>query len=183
MFSNIFKYSDDKKYLNSYYFENKYLIRNIIDRKIVCFFKVFFFFIYYFCLSLKQVLKHILSAFLVGGIIGMIGEFFLNLYQKLFSFSEKEATPIMLITLILIAAILTGLGLYDRLGNFAGAGSFIPITGFSNAMTSSALEARTEGLVTGIGANIFKLGGAVITFGIVASFIVGGLRYVISYFW
>ena len=126
----------------------------------------------------KQVLKHTLSAFLVGGIIGMIGEFFLNLYQKLFSFSEKEATPIMLITLILIAAILTGLGLYDRLGNFAGAGSFIPITGFSNA-----LEARTEGLVTGIGANIFKLGGAVITFGIVASFIVGGLRYVISYFW
>ena len=121
----------------------------------------------------KQVLKHILSAFLVGGIIGMIGEFFLNLYQKLFSFSEKEATPIMLITLILIAAILTGLGLYDRLGNFAGAGAFIPIT----------LEARTEGLVTGIGANIFKLGGAVITFGIVASFIVGGLRYVISYFW
>ena len=113
----------------------------------------------------------------------MIGEFFLNLYQKLFSFSEKEATPIMLITLIFIAAILTGLGLYDRLGNFAGAGSFIPITGFSNAMTSSALEARTEGLVTGIGANIFKLGGAVITFGIVASFIVGGLRYVISYFW
>ena len=126
----------------------------------------------------KQVLKHTLSAFLVGGIIGMIGEFFLNLYQKLFSFSEKEATPIMLITLIFIAAILTGLGLYDRLGNFAGAGSFI-----SNAMTSSALEARTEGLVTGIGANIFKLGGAVITFGIVASFIVGGLRYVITYFW
>ena len=119
----------------------------------------------------KQVLKHTLSAFLVGGIIGMIGEFFLNLYQKLFSFSEKEATPIMLITLIFIAAILTGLGLYDRLGNFAGAGSFIPITGFSNAMTSSALEART------------KLGGAVITFGIVASFIVGGLRYVITYFW
>ena len=75
------------------------------------------------------------------------------------------------------------IGIYDRLGNFAGAGSFIPITGFSNAMTSSALEARSEGLVTGIGANIFKLGGAVITFGIVASFIVGGLRYVITYFW
>ena len=129
----------------------------------------------------KQVLKHTFNAFIVGGIIGMIGEFFLNFYQKIFSFSEKEATPIMLITLILIAAILTGLGIYDRLGNFAGAGSFIPITGFSNAMTS--LEARSEGLVTGIGANIFKLGGAVITFGIVASFIVGGLRYVITYFW
>ena len=131
----------------------------------------------------KQVLKHTASAFLVGGVIGMIGEFFLNLYKELFSFSEKEATPIMLITLILIAAILTGLGIYDRLGDFAGAGSFIPITGFSNAMTSSAMEARSEGFVTGIGANIFKLGGAVITFGIVASFVLGGIRYVITYFW
>ena len=65
----------------------------------------------------KQVLKHTASAFLVGGVIGMIGEFFLNLYKELFSFSEKEATPIMLITLILIAAILTGLGIYDRLGD------------------------------------------------------------------
>lgn len=119
----------------------------------------------------------------MGGVIGMIGEFFLNLYKELFSFSEKEATPIMLITLILIAAILTGLGIYDRLGDFAGAGSFIPITGFSNAMTSSAMEARSEGFVTGIGANIFKLGGAVITFGIVASFVLGGIRYVITYFW
>lgn len=131
----------------------------------------------------KQVLKHTTSAFLVGGVIGMIGEFFLNLYKELFSFSEKEATPIMLITLILIAAILTGLGIYDRLGDFAGAGSFIPITGFSNAMTSSAMEARSEGFVTGIGTNIFKLGGAVITFGIVASFVLGGIRYVITYFW
>ena len=122
----------------------------------------------------KQVLKHTASAFLVGGVIGMIGEFFLNLYKELFSFSEKEATPIMLITLILIAAILTGLGIYDRLGDFAG---------FSNAMTSSAMEARSEGFVTGIGANIFKLGGAVITFGIVASFVLGGIRYVITYFW
>lgn len=131
----------------------------------------------------KQVLKHVFNAFIVGGIIGMIGEFFLNLYQEIFSFSEKEATPIMLITLILIASILTGLGVYDRLGDFAGAGSFIPITGFSNAMTSSALEGKSEGLVTGIGASIFKLGGAVITFGIVASFVLGGLRYVITYFW
>ena len=112
----------------------------------------------------KQVLKHTASAFLVGGVIGMIGEFFLNLYKELFSFSEKEA-------------------IYDRLGDFAGAGSFIPITGFSNAMTSSAMEARSEGFVTGIGANIFKLGGAVITFGIVASFVLGGIRYVITYFW
>ena len=84
---------------------------------------------------------------------------------------------------VLIAAILTGLGIYDRIGKRAGAGTFIPITGFSNSMTSSALEAKSEGLVTGIGANIFKLGGTVITFGIVASFVLGGIRYVFSFIW
>lgn len=89
----------------------------------------------------------------------------------------------MIITLIFIAAVLTGLGVFDRLANIGGAGTFIPITGFSNAMTSCALEGKSEGLVTGIGSNIFKLGGAVITFGIVASFILGGLRYVLSFFW
>lgn len=130
----------------------------------------------------KHVLKNTIYAFLFGGAIGAIGEFFLELYQNLFSISEKDAGPIMIITLVFLAAILTGLGIYDRLGNIAGAGTFIPITGFSNAMTSCALDAKTEGLVTGIGASIFKLGGAVITFGIVASFVLGGLRYVVSFF-
>lgn len=131
----------------------------------------------------KQALKNTINAFLFGGVIGAIGQFFLDLYQNIFSLSEKDAGPIMIITLVFIAALLTGLGIYDRLGNIAGAGTFIPITGFSNAMTSCALEAKSEGLVTGIGANIFKLGGAVITFGIVASFVLGGLRYVFSFFW
>ena len=130
----------------------------------------------------KHVLQNPIYAFLFGGAIGAIGEFFLELYQNLFSISEKDAGPIMIITLVFLAAILTGLGIYDRLGNIAGAGTFIPITGFSNAMTSCALDAKTEGLVTGIGASIFKLGGAVITFGIVASFVLGGLRYVVSFF-
>ena len=89
----------------------------------------------------------------------------------------------MIITMVLIASILTGLGIYDRLGAKCGAGTFIPITGFANAMTSSAMEGKSEGLVTGIGANIFKLGGCVIMFGIVSSFILGGIRYVIGYFW
>ena len=130
----------------------------------------------------KQVLKNTFFAFLFGGIIGMIGQFFLDLYQQLFSLSEKDAGPIMIITLILLAALLTGFGVFDRIANIGGAGTFIPITGFSNAMTSSALEGKSEGLVTGIATNIFKLGGAVITFGIVASFVLGGLRYVISFF-
>lgn len=131
----------------------------------------------------KQVLKNTINAFLFGGFIGVIGQFFLELYQNIFSVTEKEAGPIMIITLILLAAICTGIGIYDRIADIGGAGMFIPITGFSNAMTSCALEGKSEGLVTGIGASIFKLGGAVITFGIVASFILGGLRYVLSLFW
>lgn len=131
----------------------------------------------------KAVLKHCIYAFVYGGAIGAIGQFFLELYMNIFEIDQQEATPMMIITIVLIAAILTGLGIYDRLGKKAGAGTFIPITGFANSMTSSALEAKSEGLVTGIGANMFKLGGTVITFGIVASFVLGGIRYVISLIW
>lgn len=131
----------------------------------------------------KTVLKHCIYAFVYGGAIGAIGQFFLELYMNIFEIDQQEATPMMIITIVLIAAILTGFGIYDRLGKKAGAGTFIPITGFANSMTSSALEARSEGLVTGIGANMFKLGGTVITFGIVASFVLGGIRYVISLIW
>ncbi len=131
----------------------------------------------------KQVGKHCLSAFIYDGIIGAVGQGILEFYMYIFDVSEKEATPMMIITIVLAAAILTGLGIYDRIGKKAGAGTFIPITGFANSMTSSALEAKSEGLVTGIGANMFKLGGTVITFGIVASFVLGGIRYVISLIW
>lgn len=131
----------------------------------------------------KTVLKHCIYAFVYGGAIGAIGQFFLELYMNIFEIDQQEATPMMIITIVLIVAILTGLGIYDRLGKKAGAGTFIPITGFANSMTSSALEAKSEGLVTGIGANMFKLGGTVITFGIVASFVLGGIRYVISLIW
>lgn len=131
----------------------------------------------------KKVLKHCIYAFVYGGAIGAIGQFFLELYMNIFEINQQEATPMMIITIVLIAAILTGFGIYDRLGKKAGAGTFIPITGFANSMTSSALEAKSEGLVTGIGANMFKLGGTVITFGIVASFVLGGIRYVISLIW
>lgn len=131
----------------------------------------------------KHILKNCVNAFIYGGIIGVIGQGVLDFYQYIFDCSEKEATPMMTITLVLAAVILTGLGVYDKLAKNAGAGTFIPITGFANSMASSAIESKSEGLVTGIGANMFKLGGTVITFGIVASFILGGIRYVFEYFW
>lgn len=131
----------------------------------------------------KKIFKNCLRAFIYGGVIGTIGQGILEIYMYLYNCNEKEATPMMIITLVLIASILTGLGIYDRFAKKAGAGTFIPITGFANSMTSSAIEGRSEGLVTGIGTGMFKLGGTVIVFGIVSSFVLGGIRYVFDYFW
>lgn len=126
--------------------------------------------------------KNSLNAFLYGGVIGAIAqgvlEFFMNIYQC----SEKEATPMMTITLVFVACLLTGLGLYDNIAKNAGAGTFIPITGFANSMSSSALDCKSEGLIYGIGSNMFKLGGTVITYGIVSSSLLGVIRYVFTLF-
>lgn len=130
----------------------------------------------------KKVFSNCVKAFLFGGIIAAIGQGFLEFYMYIYDITEKEAIPMMTLTIVLIAVILTGLGFYDKLAKHAGAGTFIPITGFANSMASSAIEGKPEGLVTGIAANIFKLGGSVITFGIVSSFILGGIRYAIEYF-
>ena len=125
---------------------------------------------------------NVINAFLYGGVIGMIAQGILDFYMKVFHYSQKEATPLMSITLVFIACLLTGLGIYDKLSQHAGAGTFIPVTGFANSMSSSALDSKTEGLVLGIGANMFKLGGTVITYGIVSASLLGVIRYVFSLF-
>jgi|AKYZ01.1.fsa_nt_gi stage V sporulation protein AC len=130
----------------------------------------------------KKVFSNCVKAFIFGGIIAVIGQGFLEFYMYIYDITEKEAIPMMTLTIVLIAVILTGLGFYDKLAKHAGAGTFIPITGFANSLASSAIEGKPEGLVTGIAANIFKLGGSVIAFGIVSSFILGGIRYAIEYF-
>ncbi|OAS87462.1 MULTISPECIES: stage V sporulation protein AC [Metabacillus] len=118
-----------------------------------------------------------LKAFLIGGFICMIGQGIQNFYINVLNFSEKDAGNPTAGTLILISAILTGIGVYDKLGQFAGAGSAVPITGFANSMTSAAIEHRSEGIVLGIATNMFKLAGSVIVFGVVAAYIVGIIRY------
>lgn len=101
--------------------------------------------------------------------------------SNFFSFNKTDASSLTIITIIGITCLLTGLGVYDKLARYFGAGLFIPITGFANSMCSSALESKTEGLVYGIGSNMFKLSGSVIVYGIVATFIVGVIRYVFKY--
>ena len=118
-----------------------------------------------------------IKAFLVGGLICTIGQAFQNFYMAVFHFDEKTSWNPTVATLILISALLTGLGVYDRIGQFAGAGSAVPVTGFANSMTSAALEHKSEGYVLGVGTNMFKLAGNVIVFGVVAAYIVGMIRF------
>lgn len=126
----------------------------------------------------SNLLKNSLCAFLIGGLIGMIGQFLLEFYMKVLNVGITGATAPMIITIVIVTCLLTGLGIFDKLAKFAGAGTFIPITGFANAMSSAALESKSEGLIQGIGSNIFKYGGCVITYGVVSSFIFGVIRYV-----
>lgn len=127
-----------------------------------------------------KTIKDAFIAFLFGGVIGLFGQILITFYQSYFNLTFKEAATPMTITVIFIASFLTALGVFDKIAKYAGAGTFIPITGFANSMTSSAMEARAEGLVAGIGANMFRMAGTVITYGIVSSYIVGVIRYVIN---
>lgn len=114
-------------------------------------------------------------AFISGGIVGMAGEWIHSILLSFYSF--QDASVIVLLIVIFIASLLTGLGIYDIIAQKCGAGLFIPISGFSNALTSSAMECRPEGLVQGIGSNMFKLAGSVITYGIVSALIFSAIRY------
>lgn len=129
-----------------------------------------------------KLVKNCLKAFLVGGLICAIGQGLTIFYIEVFGFTEKTAGNPVVTTLILIAALLTGFGVYDKIGQFAGAGSAVPVTGFANSITSAALEHKSEGIVLGIATNMFKLAGSVIVFGTVSAYIVGVIRYLIEQF-
>jgi len=116
------------------------------------------------------------KAFLIGGTICAIGQGFVNLYTYL-GLGKTEAGAVTSMTLIFIAAILTGLKLYDKLAKHGGAGTLVPITGFANAVVAPALEYKTEGYIFGVGAKMFTLAGPVIVYGITASALYGIILY------
>ena len=111
--------------------------------------------------------------------MGVIGQGLIDIYCYLLDISTSEASILMIVTLIFLGCLLTCLGFFDKWVNFAKCGLIVPITGFAHAMMSAALEYRKEGLVTGIGASMFKLAGSVIIFGVVSAYIFGLLRLVI----
>ena len=118
--------------------------------------------------------KNCLWAFLVGGSICTLGQLLSNFYQRQ-GLDQDQAGAAVSITLILAAALLTGLGCFDKLAKHAGAGTLVPITGFANAMVSPALEFKSEGLITGTAAKLFVVAGPVLVYGISASVVYGFL--------
>lgn len=116
--------------------------------------------------------KDCLCAFVVGGIICTIGQFFINYYTKL-GLDKDAAGTAASMTLVVISAILTGLSLYDNIAKYAGAGTLVPITGFANAIASPAVEFKTEGFILGVGAKMFTIAGPVIVYGVSASVVYG----------
>lgn len=118
-------------------------------------------------------------SFFVGGLMGLLGQLLVELYSYYLSIPTKEASTFMIITLVFFGCLFTALGFFDKWVNFAKCGLIVPITGFAHAMMSAALEYRREGLVTGLGANMFKLAGSVILFGVVSAYVFGLLRIII----
>ncbi len=112
------------------------------------------------------------SAFLVGGIICVIGQLLVYIYMN-YGLDKIQAYTVTSVTLVLFSALLTGLKVYDNISKFAGAGTIVPITGFANAVVSPALEFKSEGYILGIGAKMFIIAGPVIVYGITASIIYG----------
>lgn len=116
--------------------------------------------------------RNILHAFLVGGLICCAGQLLNNLYG-LTGLDQESAATAASMTLVFLAALLTGLGVYDDIARFAGAGTLVPITGFANSVVSPALEFKSEGLITGTAAKMFVIAGPVIVYGISASVVYG----------
>ena len=123
--------------------------------------------------------KNCLLAFLSGGTICTLGQVLCNLYQRL-GLELPQARAGVSISLIFLSALLTALGLYDKLAKHAGAGTLVPITGFANSMVSPALEFKSEGFVTGLGAKLFTVAGPVLVYGVTASVVYGLILFGLS---
>ncbi|HDX9577289.1 stage V sporulation protein AC [Bacillus cytotoxicus] len=127
----------------------------------------------------RPVLKNCIKAFFVGGFICLIGQLISTFYITYFDFTEQSAGNPTVATMIFISMLLTGFGVYDRLAQFGGAGTAVPVTGFGNSVISACIEHRTEGFVLGVGGNMFKLAGSVILFGVFSAFVIALIRTIL----
>lgn len=123
--------------------------------------------------------KDLCAAFLVGGAICAAAQLSCELLIKI-PMSEDKSRLTVTVSLIFLTALLTGIGVFDKIAKFAGAGTLVPITGFANAMVSTAVEYKTEGQILGLGANMFKIAGPVLVFGITSSAVYGIIYWLIT---
>lgn len=130
----------------------------------------------------SPILKNCLFAFLVGGTICTLGQILRDVFQNVCSFDEETAGTLTSGSLILIAVVLTALGMFDKIAKHAGAGTLVPITGFANAVVSPAIDSRAEGLVLGVGAKIFTVAGPVLLYGTLAGFVYGVVLWLAQLF-
>ena len=129
----------------------------------------------------SKILKNSAKAFLFGGGICLFGELLASLFLYL-GIDTKTAYTLVTVTLVLVAAILTGLGIFDKIARHAGAGTLVPVTGFANAVVSPAIDTRSEGFILGVGAKIFTIAGPVILFAVLSGTVYGVIYYVVNLF-
>lgn len=127
----------------------------------------------------ESTLKNVMIAFISGGLVGVIAQMMSEFYFKVFDISLNDASFYTFSTFIFIGSLLTGLGGFDKVLSVVKCGLIVPATGFANTMTSSAMDAKSEGFIKGIGASIFKLTGSIILYGIIFGVIFGFARSVI----
>ena len=128
----------------------------------------------------SPIFKDCIWAFFVGGGICCIGQGLLDVYGKLAGMNEKDASTLTAVTLVFIAALLTGIGVFDNIARHAGAGTLVPITGFANAVVSPAIDSKAEGYIMGVGGKIFTVAGPVLLYGTVSGFIYGVVYWLIG---
>ena len=128
----------------------------------------------------SPVVKDCFRAFLVGGLICCLGQGLTDVYTRLCGMPKEDAGTLTAATLVLIAAVLTGLGVFDRIAKFAGAGTLVPITGFANAVVSPAIDSHSEGLILGVGAKIFTVAGPVLLYGTLAGTLYGVVYWMVT---
>ena len=128
----------------------------------------------------RPVLVNCTRAFIAGGSICILGQLIQGFFINYFEFTKKTAGNPTVAVLVLISVILTSIGIYDHIAQWAGAGTAVPVTGFANSIASAAIEHRSEGFVLGVGGNMFKLAGSVIAFGVFSAFVIGLIKTLIS---
>lgn len=126
----------------------------------------------------SKLARNVTRAFIVGGLICVVGQVVMNLLLSM-KLDKDTASSLTSMIMIFLGVLFTGLNVYDELGRFAGAGSIVPITGFANSIVSPAMEFKTEGYVTGVGAKMFTIAGPVIVYGVTASVAAGILYYLL----